>query len=257
MFLIEAIGRLKGVGRVCWGDLRAMTTDRKSAPGKGDEVGRSSPSAARRVFSRRKFLLLSGMFLGIGAAIYASLAVGRKRLINILRPGHDHGAATGRLSAQEMDTIIALLEMLLPVTLWPGREALVVMVNQATENVKGVLQAYQNGVFLLDQTAREYMPGRGFAVAGGEVRQRILETLMWKYPGGKSGTLSYYLGLCYAGLERLCQSASQRRFRELVVRDLLRRFYAGSVAWKMAGYSRYPGMAGYSRAYIQPLKLDR
>jgi hypothetical protein len=207
--------------------------------------------------SRRKFLLLTGMLSGTGVAIYTSFTVGSKRFINILRPGLDHTAPTGRLSAQEMDTMIALLEILLPVTLWPGREAMADMVNQATENVKGVLQAYQNGVFLLDQTARAYTPGRRFAVAGNEVRQRILESLMWKYTGGKSGTLSYYVGLCYASFERLCQSAPRRRLRELVVRDLLRRFYAGSVAWKMAGYSRHPGMPGYPRASVQPLKPER
>ena len=153
--------------------------------------------------------------------------------------------------------MVALLEILLPGTLWPGRERMADMVNQATENVKGVLPAYQAGLFLLDQTAREYTAGRGFAVAKTEMRQRILETLLWKYAGGKSGTLSYFIGLCYASLERFCQSAPRRRFRELVVRDLLRRFYAGSVAWKMAGYSRYPGIPGYPRASVRPLPLER
>jgi hypothetical protein len=207
--------------------------------------------------SRRRFLLLTRILSGTGAAIYASFTVGSNRLISILRPGLDRTAPTGRLSAQEMDTIIALLEILLPVTLWPGREAMADMVNQATENVNGILQAYENGVVLLDQTAREYTPGQRFAVAGSEMRQRLLETLLWKYAGGKSGTLSYYVGLCYASLERLCQTAPRRQFRDLVVRDLLRRFYAGSVAWKMAGYSHYPGIPGYPRASVQPLQLER
>jgi hypothetical protein len=199
----------------------------------------------------------TGPLSGTGAAVYASFALGIKRLLYILRPGLDHAAPTGRLSAQEMDTMIALLEMLLPVTLWPSREAMVDMVNQATGHVKGLLQAYQDGVFLLDQTAREYTPGRRFAAAEGEMRQRILETLLWKYAGGKSGTLSYHLRLCYASLERVCQSAPRRRFRKLVVRDLLSRFYAGSVAWKMAGYSRYPGIPGHPRASVRPLQPGR
>jgi hypothetical protein len=207
--------------------------------------------------SRRKFLVRTGLLSGTGAAVYASFALGFKRLLYILRPGLDHAAPTGRLSAQEMDTLIALFEMLLPVTLWPSRGAMVDMVNQATEHVKGVLRAYQDGAYLLDQTAREHTPGRRFAVAGREVRQRILETLLWRYAGGKSGTLSYYVGLCYASLERVCQSAPRRRFRELVVRDLLRRFYAGSVAWKMAGYSRYPGIPGHPRASVRPPQPGR
>jgi hypothetical protein len=234
-----------------------MITDQKSAPEQGDEIGRSSPPTSRGALNRRKFLLLTGMLSGTGAALYASFSVGSKRLVNTLRPGLDHTAPTGRLSAQDMDTMIALLEILLPVTLWPGREAMADMVNRATENVKGVLHAYQNGAFLLDQAAREHSPGRRFAVAESEMRQRILETLLWKYAGGKSGTLSYYVGLCYASLERLCQSAPRRRFRELVVRDLLRRFYAGSMAWKMAGYSRPPGIPGYPRVPVRPLKLER
>jgi hypothetical protein len=257
MFVPETVGRISGIGRYCWGTVQAMITDQESSPGGGDEVGRSAPSAGRGVLSRRKFLLLTGMLSGTGAAVYASSALGLKRLLYILRPGLDHTAPTGRLSAQEMDAMIALLEILLPVTLWPGREAMADMVNQATGNVKGILRAYQEGVLLLDQTAREYTPGRSFAVAESEMRQRILETLLWKYAGGRSGTLSYYVGLCYSSLERLCQSTPRRRFRELVVRDLLRRFYAGSVAWKMAGYSRYPGIPGHPRASVVPLQAER
>jgi hypothetical protein len=201
--------------------------------------------------------VLTGLLSGTGAAVYAPFTLSFKRLIYILRPGLDHTAPTGRLSAQEMDTMIALLEILLPVRLWPDRVAMADMVNQATESVKGLLRAYQDGVVLLDQAARKYTPSRRFAAAESEMRQRILETLLWKYAGGKSGTLSYYVGLCYASLERLCQSAPRRRFRELVVRDLLRRFYAGSVAWKMAGYSRYPGIPGHPRASVRPLRLER
>jgi hypothetical protein len=234
-----------------------MASNRESVSGRGDGVGGCSPSTGRSVLSRRTFLVLTGLLLGTGVAAYAPFALGLKRLFYILRPGLDSTAPLGRLSAQEMDTMIALLEILLPVTLRPGREVMVDIVNQATENVKGLLQAYQDGVFLLDQSAREYAPGRGFAGAETEMRQRILETLLWKYAGGKSGTLSYYVGLCYASLERLCQSAPRRRFREFVVRDLLRRFYAGSMAWRMAGYSRYPGMPGYPRASAQQLRLER
>lgn len=200
--------------------------------------------------------MLTGMLSGTGAAVYASFTWSVKQLIYILRPGLDHTAPTGRLSVQEMDTMIALLEVLLPVTLWPGRAAMVDMVNQATENVKGLLRAYQDGVVLLDQTARKYTPGRSFAVVESEMRQRVLETLLWKYAGGKSGTLAYYVGLCYASLERVCQSPPRRRFRELVVRDLLRRSYAGGVAWKMAGYLRYPGIPGYPRAAARRLPLE-
>jgi hypothetical protein len=257
MFVTETLGRIKGIGRLCWGTAQAMTTDQESAPARGDEAGRASPSTGRSVLSRRKFLVLTGMLAGTGAAVYASFTLGLKRLIYILRPGPDHTAPTGRLSAQEMDAMIALLEILLPAALWPGRAAMVDMVNRATEHVKGVLQAYQDGVFLLDQTAREHTPGRRFADAERGMRQRILETLLWMYAGGKSGTLSYYVGLCYVSLERLCQSAPRRRFRELVVRDLLRRCYAGSVAWKMAGYSRYPGIPGHPRASVRPPRPER
>jgi hypothetical protein len=257
MFVTETVDRIKNNRRLCWGNERAMTRDQISAPGRGNKGGRSFPPTGRSLLSRRRFLGLIGMLSGTGVVIYASFATGVKRLIYILRPRLDHTAPTGRLSAQEMDTMVALLEILLPGTLWPGREPMADMVNQATENVKGVLQAYQAGLCLLDQTTREYTAGRGFAVAKTEMRQRILETLLWKYAGGKSGTLSYYIGLCYASLERLCQSAPRRQFRELVVRDLLRRFYAGSVAWKMAGYSRYPGIPGYPRASVRPLQLER
>ena len=94
-----------------------------------------------------------------------------------------------------------------------------------------------------------------FANAGIEGRQRILESIMWRYPGAEPGTLLYYKAKLYRGLEWLFQSEPQRRFRELVVRDLLNRFYSGSMAWKMVGYLRYPGLPGNPREYVQPLNL--
>jgi hypothetical protein len=151
--------------------------------------------------------------------------------------------------------MLALLEVLVPSTLWPGSEAMTVMVNQATEHVKGVLKEYKAGLFLLDQATRKYGMDTSFAEAEIEGRQRILESIMWRYPDAKPETRLYYEVKLYRVLERLCQSESQRRFRELVVRDLLNRFYSGSMAWKMVGYLRYPGLPGNPREYVQPLNL--
>lgn len=235
-----------------------MATAQNRSPGRGEESHRPFPLNTGRSINRRKFFLLTGVLSGAGVAIYASRTLGIKQLINSRRiPMLDRDAPLGRLSEQEMETMIALLEILLPVTLWPGRENMVNMVNHATENVKGILKEYRNGLALLDQTAREYGTSISFATARLEVRQRILESLIWKYSGGKPGTLSYYVAKVYRGLDRFFRSEPQRRFRELVARDLLRRFYTGSVAWKMVGYARYPGMPGDPREYVHPRKIEQ
>jgi len=202
--------------------------------------------------SRRTFLRLMGVLAGAGGAV----SLGVMRLINSHRPLElDASAPTGRLSEQDMQTMLALLEVLVPRTLWPGREVMAVMVHQATGNVKGVLKEYQAGLSLLDQSASKYSTSLRFADAGIEERQRILESMLWRYPGAKPGTLLYYKAKLYRNLEKFFQFESQRRFRELVVRDLLSRFYSGSTAWKMVGYRRYPGLPGNPREYVRPLEL--
>jgi hypothetical protein len=235
-----------------------MATAQNGEPGRGPEAHRPLSLDPGRGISRRKFFLLASILSGVGVATYALLPLGIRRLIDSWRtPVLDRTAPLGRLSEQEMQTMIALLEILVPMTLWPSREDMATMVNSATEHDKGVLKEYKHGVALLDQAAREHSPGLGFAVADSEVRRRVVESLLWKYPGGRSGTLSYQLAKLYRNLERFWQSAPRRRFRQLVVSDLMRRFYTGSIAWKMVGYTRYPGIPGDPREYVRPLKVDQ
>jgi choline dehydrogenase-like flavoprotein len=115
--------------------------------------------------------------------MYASLALGLKRLLHPPQsPQLDRNAPTGRLSEQEMEGLLALLEVLIPVRLWPSRQAMVEMVNHATETVKGLLNKYRASLPLLDKSASKHGIQGGFVVAGAEARQRILESLMWQYP---------------------------------------------------------------------------
>jgi hypothetical protein len=131
------------------------------------------------------------------------------------------------------------------------------MVNQATEKERGVLNEYQAGVSLLDQSVRKYGVGTRFADAEIEGRQRILESIMRSYPMAEPGSFLYYKAKFYRGLEQLFQPEAQRRFRDLVARDLLNRFYSDRMAWQMVGYLRYPGLPGNPREYVQPLNLQQ
>jgi hypothetical protein len=204
--------------------------------------------------SRRKFLQIASVLAGVGITAYASMSLGMKRVINARRAlVLDTNAPTGNLSEQDMQTTIALLEVLLPEMLWPGREAMIAMVHQATEHDRGVLKEYQAGLSFLEQSTRKSGMQTRFADTGIEGRQHILESILQRYPKAKPGTLVHYKGKVYRGLEWLFQSESQHRFREFVVRDLLSRFYSGSMAWKMAGYLRSPGLPGNPREYVQPL----
>jgi hypothetical protein len=198
---------------------------------------------------------MTGALAGLGATLYAAFALNIGGLVDIARrPRLDRTAPTGRLSERDMATILALLEVLVPLALWPSREVMAAMVHEATEQRQGVLKEYQAGLAFLDQTASVSGVGPSFAQAGFEERQRILESLLWKYDSGTQGILASYVAKLHRGLEWVLQSETERRFRELMVRDLLRRFYGGPAAWALAAYSRRPGIPGDPREYVHPLR---
>src|SRR3990172_4470859 len=110
--------------------------------------------------NRRKFLTI---FIGLTITGIAVLFVLRNKLYDLRKlvyrlnnPRLDEDSPLGVLSEQEMKTMIALSEVLIPTV---GRsevnnEFISSYVNYKANNVKGYLKEYRNAVRLLEETSK-------------------------------------------------------------------------------------------------------
>ena len=213
--------------------------------------------------SRRKFLVGAGVVAGVGIFAFSGLRLLRNAFWR-LHPKLITDFPAGRLSISEMENILALVEVLVPGRYLPDRKERIRIINTNTENDRPmdddgpILYEYKAACRLLDKTTMKLEGIQGFHQASAKQRENILRSLLWNYEAGDLNGPSYYVGAIYASLERIFQSESQRRFREYVVRNLLRSFYIqDGVAFQLADYTYWPGIPARDlRAYTRPITTD-
>jgi hypothetical protein len=175
----------------------------------------------------------------------------RGLIARFINPRLDEDSSEGILSEEEMKTIIALSEILIPWVEKSGTNHGFIRnhVNYKTNNVKGYLKEYRNGVKILEETSNQAIGGdRRFYELNIRERDRVLGSILWRY-SSEDGLKRR--------LERILISRRKIAFRDFVVRDIIvASFKEPPVGWAIVGYSHYPGVpAANPREYTEPLQL--
>lgn len=201
----------------------------------------------RSRISRRAFVAGSAV-AGTGAAAlgYAGLMIVRDNP----RPEFDRSSPTGVLAPREMATVLGLSEVLVPDRIRVPPARIRRLVDAATQVQAGALKEYRSGAALLETMAAR-VHGTAFADLAVGRREGIIDRLLWRYPAGDDDALDDLVARAKRRLEGAWQDDERRRFRHLVVRDLLVRLYAAAVP-ALVGYSNLPGVPGDPRAYASP-----
>ena len=189
---------------------------------------------------RRFFAVLIGLTIGGMVVLFVlrnklyDLRVLIARLIN---PQLDKDSPIGVLSDEEMKTIIALSEALIP---WveksrANNEFIRNHVNYKTNNVKGYLKEYRNAVKLLEKISQQVIGRDGrFYELNLRERDKVLGSILWRYRSGEA---------LKSRLQRIVSSREKIAFRSFVVRDILvTSFQETPLGWAIIGYSHYPGV---------------
>lgn len=200
----------------------------------------------RAGISRRGLLIGVGLAgVGIGAAGFGAGPF----LRDDWAPELDESAPTGILGEEEMATLLALVEVLIPPRHRAEPADSRIVIDAATSSVAGVLDEYRRGARLLQEASQSSYGTRFESLPLGR-RERVVDGMLWRYAAeSPSGDLADQLIKVQRRLERLRYDEPSRRFRQLVVRDLLHRFYLDR-AVALIGYSNIPGVAGDPRAYV-------
>lgn len=171
-------------------------------------------SARRGGFTRRRFL-------GGAVALLASLG----------RRGESRAADGGALAAPEVDTLVALVLVLLPHEAASAETAQALLEGQVAES-PWKADAFREGARFLDARSRARF-GAGFAALVPDVRQTLVGGLLRPYT---TRTLLsnpyYYLSDHGRGVRRLWSE---------VVQPVLAGFYRSAAGWRVVGYPRPPG----------------
>jgi hypothetical protein len=219
-------------------------------PVRATEVASKANSVASNQFriSKRTFLKLLAGGMAVGILSFPPLLYLRNRI----KVEFKKELSSGRLSAGELETIIALLEVLLPRKLYSDQEELTKLVNQATQSGDGVFDEYRAGAALLNHMVDIHIGKFGFAKLSLKEREHILDPIMWRYDYIDGDGVVEKVWKFKFTFDRLLHSEIEKRFRELVVRDLLQRFYGrADIAWQFVNYSNYPGVPGNSQEYTR------
>ncbi len=200
--------------------------------------------------TRRLFLAVATAGLVAASAVVAQFdrlerAISRRR-----RPQLDGRSPIGKLAETEMNTIMALIETLIPVD-DPSDQMKRVMaahIDHQTTATRGYFKEYRSAVILLNDTAEQIAGRKPFAELNRSDRHRVLAVLM-PTPHPEPGAAQR--------LGRLLSSRARLAFRYLVVSDILSGFFRKLPAdgWALVGYARYPGIPGGSRAYVSKPEL--
>jgi hypothetical protein len=203
--------------------------------------------------NRRQFLIvfvgltITGVF--ILSILRSKLYELRELITRLTSPRLDRGSPVGVLSQQEMRTIIALSETLMPRI--EGSEVynglIKDRVNYRTNNVRGYLKEYRNAVKLLEETSKKVIGGKKFSELNLSERDRVVGSILWRYSSEEA---------LKRRLERIFIFRRKIAFRDFVVRDILvTLFQKSSVGWAIVGYSHYPGVpAADPRDYTRALE---
>lgn len=204
------------------------------------------PGTAR--VSRRRFLAgVAGAGVAAGA-FGTGAAVVHSRSVRI--PAPDPTAGTGRLSGNEMATILALLEVLVPDHLLPPPAMRAAIIDEATLELPGLHREYASAARALDALADDGS-GRRFAEITLATRIEVIDGLFWRY--GSSAGLEDRVR---RKLELMVHSEPQRRLRHVAAKDLMIRFHGGALV-RYTGYANHPGLPGDPREYTRPPETGR
>ncbi|MPZ78682.1 MAG: hypothetical protein GEU77_19450 [Deltaproteobacteria bacterium] len=200
---------------------------------------------------RRTFLAIAIGGLAVSAASGAKILRLGTRIPQYRKPQLDEDSPTGRLSAVEMSTVMALAEVLIPADTKSERiyNVLRSHVESRTLANNGYLEEYRRAVALLDETAESVTAvGGKFAELPVSQRQRILEDILWEYRAEQTRVRQF---------EAIFSPAGTLAFRNFVVRDILEAFFRKlpGEAWAIVGYSHYPGVPADPRTYSRPLQI--
>ena len=186
--------------------------------------------------------------------ITVSLASGAKilglgtQITQYRKPELDEEFPTGKLSAIEMGTVMALAEVLVPTEKKSERlyDVLRSHVDGRTLADNGYLKEYRNAVAFLDETAETFR--KKFAELPLSKREEVLQDILWEY-GGKQTRVRQ--------VEAIFSPAITLAFRNFVVKDILEAFFRKlpDEAWSIVGYSHYPGLPADPRAYTRPFRV--
>lgn len=207
-------------------------------------------SFSGKPWTRREFFkLLIGIGFGVGIASFVLQDQLRKLIrifANRLHLKWGQPPRAGSLSEVEMQSIIALAEVLVPSGMLETSADLIRdHVNYRTKNVYD-LRDYRNAVLHLDRASHRIFGGaQRFADFTYADRGKVLSALLWRYRSGQR---------LKRWLERMFLSRRALWFRESVVKDLLIAIFRKTpVGWAMVGYSHYPGVpAADPRDYTRP-----
>ena len=189
--------------------------------------------------------------------VTVSLASGAKfiglgtQITHYRKPQLDEDSPTGKLSAVEMGTVMALAEVLVPTEKKSERlyDVLRSHVDSRTLADDGYFKEYRKAVRYLDETtASVATAGKKFAELPVSQRQRMLEEILWEYRADQARIKQ---------VEAIFSPARTLAFRNFVVKDLLEAFFRKlpDEAWAIVGYSHYPGLPADPRAYSRPLRI--
>lgn len=201
--------------------------------------------------ARRRILFGAGasvLFVGSGATV----ALQRLRREP---PRLDVAADSAAPAAWEMAVIVALAETLVPGRHWIGPEGTQRLVNLALSDTPGLGAAYREGVVLLENAARDNF-GEDFAQLPVSDRHTVVEGLVWMFGAEFGETTPNLRGATRIRgirrrVERTWLDESRRRFRDLVMSDLLERLYLAAAPC-LLGYTNTQGVPGGPRAYVDP-----
>ena len=143
------------------------------------------------------------------------------------------------LSIDEKETMYALLEA---VTAHPGfsGERFLKFLDFRSD-LHGEMRFASS---LLNAASGKRYKGLPFYQLTSEARQKVLESLLTKYPyRSNESALRNRLGLTSKNFELLTTSSATKSFRKYVVRELLAFYYEGAEGWAVVGYDTPRGFA--------------
>ena len=190
------------------------------------------------VFSSVFLLLITGAFFF-------------RYLYNRSAPQYYKISSNVGLSNDSVSCIQALIETLVPEHLWHENGEIRRTINGLINADKSVQKEYIDGVMLLNKYSIK-MNKKQFSSLNRSQRNLVLDIMLSRY---NATQVDSYIGKQISKLrvfiERMILNEPERRFRDLVVRDLLVRFYASDISWGFVKYQNYPGVSGDPREYTR------
>lgn len=203
----------------------------------------AEPEYPSEGISRRGLLALTaGGAVTLGGVAAGGL-MGYSALRERFRPWYDRASGTGTLKSRDAEIILALVEVLVPARYRRSGARTRELVDTATEQTPGVFKEYTAAAEFLQRLSLE-TAGMGFAQLPPETRDHLLRQLLWRYPADP-GTRNHLT----TRLEFVLRGEDAGRLRQLVIRDILTRFYV-DVQERVLGYHNLPGVPGDPRSYV-------